>query len=360
MKWWKLKREGNRLREQILSVPAFLLEYSRQKKYDQLFSQKVKIFDGIDLNSELYAIVLSYQVNGLSKASLFTCQHLHNKGYRVFLVSNTALSEQDLHALSTVTWKIMLRPNFGYDFGGYRDGVLWLKQLGIIPKRLLLLNDSTWYPLYSDDVLLDRIALSEADFIGALQLHKIRRHDQIVFESYFYSFSEKLYQSAIFTQFWQKYLLSDIKYRAVKAGERKLSRVLLKAEKNSEGVFKNSEFLALIQKQDHLFLFKTLTYAAYIDDAFMAQNTTLLETYNDSVAWCESARAHITTVSLRRHFHASFCYATIKLMGIPFLKKSFTPLHISMRKQYCRAVLNGDLPAPSCPEMHEEICSRDS
>ncbi|MFM7443408.1 MAG: hypothetical protein ACKO2N_05765, partial [Tabrizicola sp.] len=65
------------------------------------------------------------------------------------------------------------------------------------------------------------------------------------------------------------------------------------------------------------------------------------------------------------HFHASFSYASISLLNVPFIKKTsgtilskgYGLLHLKMRQQYLRAVEAGDLPPPGT-EVREEILAR--
>jgi len=75
-----------------------------------------------------------------------------------------------------VSWRVIERPNFGYDFGGYRDGILLLEAWGIAPERLLILNDSIWMPLAPNSTLIDRFEAAEGAVIGGI-LHpdKVRR-----------------------------------------------------------------------------------------------------------------------------------------------------------------------------------------
>jgi hypothetical protein len=357
---WKIKRELSRLKQQLLSVPAFYLETNKQKVYDARFDQHIQLFNGIDIQTQTYAIFLCYQPKGLSASTVFTCQHLQSHGYKVLLVSNAPMSEVELERVRPYVWQTVIRPNFGYDFGGYRDGVRLLKQWGVQPQRLLVLNDSMWYPLYEQDQLLQEMASSDAAFIGAMQLNKISRPDKIFYESYFYGFSGDFFVSSQFTDYWAHYKLSDIKYRAVKEGERGLSKAMLKWKITHEPIFHREKLLAAAQQQPATFLLKTLQYAAYIDPAFENYGRQLISDFAQSDAWRTKALAHMRKVATRRHFHASFCYASIRLLGIPFLKKSATPLHVAMRRQYVAAVLAGDLAMPTSSEMFEEIRRRDA
>jgi hypothetical protein len=360
MPLWKIKRELSRLKQQLLSMPAFFLEANKQKAYDATFDQHIQLFHGSTIQTQAYAILLCYQPKGLSASTFFTCQHLQSQGYKVLLVSNAPMSGVELERVRPYVWRVVIRPNFGYDFGGYRDGVRLLKQWGEQPQRLLVLNDSMWYPLYEQDQLLRKVASSGAAFIGAMQLNKISRPDKIFYESYFYGFSGDFFASPQFTDYWAHYKLSDIKFRAVKAGERGLSKAMLKWQIAHEPIFHREKLLVAAEQQPASFLLKTLQYAAYIDPAFENHGRQLISSYTQSDAWRIQALAHMRKVATRRHFHASFCYASIRLLGIPFLKKSATPLHIAMRRQYVAAVLAGDLAMPTSSEMFEEIRQRDA
>jgi hypothetical protein len=114
-----------------------------------------------------------------------------------------------------------------------------------------------------------------------------------------------------------------------------------------------------------LVLRKTLTYAAYTDDDFLAENAVLMAQPN-SADWRALSLAHIRRVVGRRSFHASFPYASILLLGTPyikkgtgtFLKRTYGTLHSVMRRQYLAAVKAADLPSPF-PEVLAEIAARD-
>ena len=358
--FWKLRRELSRLKQQILSMPAFFFEARKQRQYDRDFEQHIQVVQGIDTDSSLYALLLCYQPDGLSASTLFTCQHLRSHGYKVLLVSNAAIAATTLVDVQAHVWRIIVRPNFGYDFGGYRDGIRLLKNWGVKLERLLIINDSIWYPLYKHDAALKEIASSHAEFHGAIQLSKHDRPTKIFYESYFYGFSGRFFNHSKFTEFWSNYKLSNIKYRAVKAGERGFSKAMLTWSVNHNPIFHREKMLLAMTEQHSEFLLNTLKYAAYIDSAFELRGHQLVSAFVDNTLWRDQALSHIRSVATRRHFHASFCYASIQLLGVPFLKKSTAPLHIAMRRQFVAAVLAGDLPMPSSVSMFEEINRRDA
>jgi hypothetical protein len=61
---------------------------------------------------------------------------------------------------------IVERPNFGYDFGGYRDGVWLIGKLGLRPREVLFLNDSVWFPILKNATLLAEMRATSQDYVG--------------------------------------------------------------------------------------------------------------------------------------------------------------------------------------------------
>jgi hypothetical protein len=354
---WKIARELERLRQQLLSFPAFFTEFIKQRRYDGNFAQYVQSLEGLAAKGSRYAIYLCFQPGGLAGSSLFTCQYLQAQGYNVMVVSNTPLPEPQLQDLRSLVWRVVLRPNFGYDFGGYRDGLRLLREYSrdAPVERVLILNDSTWYPLHADDRLPQAFERVKHDFSAVMQLHKVGKPNKYFFESYFYWISGKLFASSLFQQYWDNYRLSDIKYRAVQAGERGFSKFIRRHQISHSAIFSGERLEQALLSQDAVFLQRTLKYAAYIDPHLRRQGQAVLDTFQENPVWRQRALAHTQQVIRRRHFHASLCYASILLLGVPLLKKSSTPLHLEMRTQYLKAVQAGDLPLPSYPDLLEEI-----
>ena len=60
----------------------------------------------------------------------------------------------------------------------------------------------------------------------------------------------------------------------------------------------------------------------------------------------DAALAHLQAAVERRNPVSTLCYAGIRWMGVPYLKKNAGELQVRMRRQYLRAVQAGDLPDP--------------
>lgn len=210
----------------------------------------------------------------------------------------------------------------------------------------------------------------DADLVGAV-VHPamIRRRNstkrRAFLESYFYLANRRVLTHPAFAQFWRKFRVSSNKYNAVYRGERGFSHAMENAGLRVDGVLDPGKLLAALEGADDLVLRKTLTYAAYTDEDFRAENAVLIDQAT-SAAWRESALAHVRRVVERRSFHASFPFASILLLGTPyikkgtgtFLKRTYGTLHSLMRRQYLAAVRAADLPSPF-PDVLAEIEARD-
>ena len=94
---------------------------------------------------------------------------MKSKGYSTLLISNCLLTSDDKAKALPMCWKIIVRSNFGYDFGGYQVGVLIAMRSGEPINQMLILNDSIWFPLQHDCDFLERVEAKKNGFVGAFQ-----------------------------------------------------------------------------------------------------------------------------------------------------------------------------------------------
>lgn len=357
---WKIARELDRLLQQVKAGFGLIWEPLVQRRYDRNRAKLLTMTDGAHPLLAKVAVYLIYQPDGILPSTLQTCRMLTAAGYSPLIVSNAALTSEAVSALQQVSWRIMQRPNYGYDFGGYRDGILHLKENTIAPDKLLVMNDSIWYPVMDVDTLLPRLEASGLDVAGTIVHRKfkktlIRTHASRVIESYLFLFNRKAVESVVFEKFWLNYRLSSNKYNAVHRGERRVAETMMAAGLTADGLFGREEFLAAVAAQENPFLQKSLQYAAYTDDNLEMEATALLCEPCDSDAWRTRALEHIAKTSLKRNFHGAFVFTSTQLLDMPFLKKgtgtflkrTYGTLYTRMRRQYVAAVLAGDLAVPS-------------
>jgi hypothetical protein len=363
---WKLRRELHRGYEHLWALAGLVYEPVLKWLHDRWRNRLDLPPDQGITPAGKVAIVLVYQPRGIAPSLVVTLRHLVAQGYAPLIVSNAPLSPASLATLAPVVWRIVERPNFGYDFGGYRDGILLLRRWGTRVERLIVMNDSIWMPLQPGSNLVARMEAATGDVIGGfkhpdtLRKRGGKRRAGFV-ESYLYLFNEPALNHPAMIRFWQGYRVSSNKLNAVYRGERGFSRRMDAAGLTVTGLFTPAGLLAALREKPVATLRLSLTYAAYTEDDLSSECSDLLQRDPGAAGWREDALRHVEKTIARRRFNASFPYPSIALLGMDFLKKSAGPsgqggasLHSQMRRQYLRAVKAGDLPEPF-PEVLTEI-----
>lgn len=346
---WKLRREWESLKQQLQALPERWIGPARQRRLDARFPADCRVRDGAVPLGEKVAILLLYQPRGMAASALATVEHLTGRGYAVLAVVNHPVSPADAERLLPRVWRCVERPNFGYDFGGYRDAIRLLQRWRVEPAHTLLLNDSVWFPLDPAEGLIGAFEASPAWFGGAFRFVDPPGHDAEhagIFLSYCFHFRAPLWRHDAFVAFWRDYVCSSNKVLTVKRGERGFSRALFAAGVPSEGVWSRDRLLEALRPLPDAEWRRVLDYAAYTDEPLARERDALLAEPPDAPAWRDRAWAHLQAAAARRNPLSTFVYASVRWAGVPFLKKNAGELQVRMRRQYLRAVAAGDLPSP--------------
>lgn len=359
IEWWKVKRELNDATQRIRSLLGNLYEPFIQRQYDRKKIMYLKFREGKITSNGKFALLLLFQPNGINASTFKTCKHLIAKGYAPLIVSNAPITSSDLVAISEVSWKVIIRPNYGHDFGGYRDGILWMLENQINVDRLIILNDSIWFPAWPNETLIDRMEALQSDLIGPVYqpsrrsgVFKMLRPGYL--ESFFYLVNAQCFKSDHFKKFWIDYRLSSLRINAVRRGEKRLSVVLEKSGHSVDYIFKIDDVEKILSLQSNEFIEKSLHHGAYRDSSYISERDKLLSDDFSKEIWRASAIDHIVTVMRRRSIYASFPYISCHLLQVPFVKKSrqyfagkkYGTVHIASRTKILAAVECGDLPMP--------------
>nr|WP_254007676.1 rhamnan synthesis F family protein [Rhizobium sp. L1K21] len=168
---------------------------------------------------------------------------MRDAGISPVIVSNVALSAQDRDKLNGRTSLIIERPNIGYDFGGYRDGVLHIRERLQTLDRLWLLNDSCWLVPQTESWFARARALG-VDFACATynnimpranpndykaiawQIDRSRRN--FYYASYALSFSANILKSEGFLKYWKTLDIRNDKGLTVRRGELGVSQWVIR------------------------------------------------------------------------------------------------------------------------------------
>lgn len=241
---WKLKRELVRPFRQIAFFPERLATRLFGSAYYNLFlSRRVREYVGLLPEAEKVAVYLIFPTTGLLESHIAAIHYLHNSGYAPLVVSNLPLTGDERQRLLDICWRCIERPNFGYDFGGYRDGIM--AAISRVPdlRRLVLVNDSCWFPLPESADWLAQAEAMDLDFVGAatnyghprVETTRYREivwnyrttHKNFLYCSFALMLSGNVLQDRNFLQFWKRFPLSKRKRLAVRRGEIGLSHWIM-------------------------------------------------------------------------------------------------------------------------------------
>lgn len=233
---WKLKREMARLFAQIISGPSAAVQYFMGTPYyDHVLARQKKQWEGAIPIVDKVAVYLIFPQKGVLQTHIRALEYMRDAGYAPVVVANHTLSAADRQGLIPLSASIIERVNFGYDFGGYRDAMLALAPKIKTLKRLVLLNDSTWFPLPGASDWLAEAEALDVDFSAAIWAGAIPRPAPWDFEkiewsidksrrnfhyaSFALGFSQRILRDESFMHFWRNLRLTQKKNRTVRRGE---------------------------------------------------------------------------------------------------------------------------------------------
>ncbi len=153
--FWKIKRELKRFPISVMSKARASLSPLHRIRHDLTAHRTVRVIDGDRPVAPEVAIFLIYQPGDFLDSLFLTLDHLIEKGMAVILVANHPIDAEKEALLRPYCFRMIERPNIGYDFGGYREGVLYALREKLLMERLFLLNDSNWFPIFGDSDLID-------------------------------------------------------------------------------------------------------------------------------------------------------------------------------------------------------------
>lgn len=339
---WKIRRELSRLGQQLRAIPEAVWEPFAQRAHDAALERGFPEITGALPLGPRVALVLCWQPQGLAASFFDMLDHLVNAGYVPFVVSNAALSAQDRQTLHPRIWRAVERPNFGYDFGGYRDGLTMLRRWGVRPDRLVILNDSVWFPVWPGDRTLERAEAAPFDVVGSI----LRQRDRSCFlESYFFSIRGSTLDHPGFCIFWDTLRLTSNKYKVIRRGERGFGEALQAAGISMGPLFATADFEAALHHADQSTLRQMLHYMASTDPNVTAMGARIAD-LPDAPDWHEKALNFITNVLSKAQPYSAFPLAASRELGYPFLKKSADLVSLRWREAVLRGVDDGVLRQP--------------
>jgi hypothetical protein len=163
--------------------------------------------------------------NRIDDYVLYYLKELNKICSELVFVSTSALSETELMKLDSSCSQKIVRENAGYDFMSWKVG---LEHIGNLKQfdEVLWVNDSVYGPLYDLGQIVNKMESRDLDFWGMTDSYEYYHHIQ----SYFLSFSRRIIQSKVFSEFVNDIKVLEEKLDYVKAYELPLFKRL--AENN--------------------------------------------------------------------------------------------------------------------------------
>lgn len=322
---WKIERELVRLKDRALRRLARVHEPIRQRLYDRRYDTEIRMTEGQLALGQKVAIFVLFQPRGLAPSVDLTLRYLAANGYSPFVVSNAPLTEADREVLRGRVWRVAERPNFGYDFGAYRDGIRLLWREGVTPDALVLMNDSTWFPLRADDDALARIDAMDDPFAGfVFKQEPWGKGNVWHVESHFLRFRSEALQSDQFRKFWTDYALTSDRSATIIRGEKGISQAMREAGFHPNSFVSFASFLSWFSTAPSETQRWVLEGATYHVDERIREIRRLLGDYADTPAWRLRAFAQVSDMLSSLEFFPSttFIHASMNIFGLPFVKKS--------------------------------------
>jgi len=322
MKLWKIKRELHRSWLHVCMFFEAMLGQHQRSRYDQRKDDLISVSQGAQMMQARVAVFLLYQPRGILSSTLQTCRHLTRNGFAVVVVSNAPLSGSDRTCLLAETYQVIERPNFGYDFGGYRDGILHVLHINLYPKTLLVLNDSVWFPLRTDCDFLDRVKSQTADVYGPV-------YSKGHLQSYMYAFQGDLVQSAFFRDLWQNLYMSNNKAAVVRRCEMRISADIKAAGFTMSWFLSSEDVLKALRRLPDDELAEVIRHDQQSDNSL---SRAFVGFQHDIPGWAEQALELYSSTLDQRYIMKDHPLILTRDLHLPLLKKDRAPQYALQRR----------------------------
>lgn len=352
---WKLARELNRIKEQVHQIPWFFFGGLNKFIYDRNKHQRISIIEGKAPHSRNVAILLLFQPKGVLPSTIAQLQHLESKGFAALVVSNAPLSPEDTDKLKEVSFRILLRPNFGYDFGGYRDGILHLLENEEPPKNLIVMNDSIWLQLNKGRNPIEAAIKSEADMFGISYFTHLRKPHLSHIQSYFFRFGERILSDPFFKDFWQTMPVSSNRYTVIRRCEMELTNAFRSRGFSISTMYNDRESIRFLAKLSNFEMRDFLLYLRNMSPRYAADLEEILSQFGDNKVWRISAERYLSENNVVVPFIIQHPSILLKQWGASVLKKDRKGPNKLQREEIIRLGLLSEIDA----EIAEELVAWD-
>jgi len=352
---WKLKREIRRVHLQLGQARWYIFGSVLKWNYDRTKHQFIKLTEGaLPVQSDV-AIVLIYQPEGILTSLMKTLDHLQENGFATVVVSNSPLHENDLESLRQHSFLVMQRPNFGYDFGGYRDAILHLLDCGHQPDNLLVMNDSIWFPLTDESSLLNHIRHQKDDMYGIVLAERPDEPERTHLQSYMFNFKKGLVEQKVFAQFWKKIPISSNKQVVIRRCEMRMTHAF-KTKGFSIGYLHNfDDVKSALKSLGNDELNRIIAYQMQVDTSNTRTLKRLLDRNEEDPTWRNSVETLIDRNALGKYVLVAHPLVLSGKLDLQMLKKDKQPMYQLQRSELFACGFGNRI----CPEIRMEMANWD-
>lgn len=340
---WKIKRELLRFGFQIGKAIDWAKGPTNRRYYDKTLKPQSELTRGAQTAEPNMVVLLLYQPDGLLASTFRQIDYFRSKGMGIIIVSNAPLRADDLGVLQQKCHLVLERPNYGYDFGGYRDGVLLVAEEGLQPDNLFLVNDSMWFPLRADCTLIDTALADDRDAFGIFVNTKSRRGTHHHLQSYFYRFKGRVVADPAFIAVWQHMPLFMDKRLVIRHQEVRMTGRIAAL---------GYSYAALFSPQDIVSAGEKLTENELLEVAKFHASTTprgkhvfgaLASLRPDDPSWTSERTTALHRSRFRYYFIDAHPHVFLSQLKSPFLKKSLEYHFCVQRDELVRLGLDAQL-----------------
>ena len=338
-----------------MQLPWYVYGEPRKALHDLLAPRLLKVTNGQAPLSNNIAILLIFQPAGILNSTFAQLEYLASRGFSTLVISNTPISAGDKQRLSKLAYQIMERPNYGYDFGGYRDGVLHLLKSGIRPDNLIIMNDSCWMPAHKSSDPIGMAMQDQADLFGISYFEHMRKQHLSHIQSYFFRFGPRITSDPYFQEYWQSIPVSSIRQTVIRQCEMRLTKAFQRRGHSVNFLFDdNTAIQHALQLPDEE-LKDLVLYLSNISERYAAIFREVLNQISSGGDWRKDAEILISTKSVLIPFLLLHPNIMIKRIHTPILKKDRSGLYKTQRAEIRRLGHLGSL----TPAVAEEVAKWD-
>lgn len=224
---WKIREALDFLFLKFKNLDIYLRDEART--FAELFlPQPMKRYDFSSLEGERLIVCAHFDIDErFDPAFLYFIEKIkYQLNAKVMVVStNLKLSDGEIETISTKIECLIIRKNFGRDFGSWKLGLSLIEDNQKY-RSVILANDTIYGPFQSIKSFIDRIESQTHAAVGGMtDFYGASYHLQ----SYFLIFNQACLKTPWFNIFWKKYRNHHGRRQTITNGEKALSR---SAQKN--------------------------------------------------------------------------------------------------------------------------------